>query len=608
MRIFPSHRQFSADYRPIVWFCVLVAGFAFSVAPALADDEPFNAESLLTRFQNNPQNAFAPSNNRTVQPTLKRQSEDILLSTIQVQGNKSVSTEDILKAANLPATGSVSEAQIDRAVQRIKSMGVFQSVTTSWQGKRSGARTLTVTTVENPKIGKVRIEGAKTVTPDILLAAVKSKSGEIFNRNLLRSDIDAIRIELRKRGYLYSSVYDTSAVVKDGDDLVFSISEGNIEDITISGNVRTQPYVILREMNLRAGDPIVQDTLMADLRRIYNTNFFDDVHPEFLPGSSPRSQRLQLAVTERPAGTLSFGGGYGDRSNWFIYSDVKWSNVMGTGRTIGLRGQVGKTSSGEFSYFDPWAWGRRNSLSVKLWRTTGQFDAFGATSSQYSINNQARTGAEVGVGTPISDEITLSHTVRVEKVNLTDSNSAYGILSYRFGVSYDTRDVWFNPSKGVYDSIYYTKGVSWFGATEYQRFDIELRHFFPTFEKQTIAARLDFGRITDNPISTETYFVGGQSTVRGYNETDPAEVKTGRNQVVGSLEYRFLFSDSFQFVLFQDAGVASESFDDLFSSRKYIAGRGAGIRLTTPLGPLRFDLGFPSSGSMRIHFGIGNQF
>ena len=604
-----THRPLSDRVRFSRWASIL-ALIVVMASPGYAEEEPFNAESILSNFQTNLSSPLSSPATATPAASSKPVPREVgtTIAAIDVVGNRSVSSADILAAAELSPGTSVTPTQLERAVLKIKSPGIYDSVTATWvaaKNAKSGKKLL-LTVKENPKIGTIRFEGASTIPTANLTKVLTLKSGDILNRTTLRTNIDAVRAELRVLGYVYASVYDTSVINNDGDDLVFYLSEGVIDEILVTGNTRTQPYVILREMDLRAGDPIIQEKLMADLRRIYKTNFFDDVRPEFLPGDRPRSQKLRIVVEERPAGTLSFGGGFGDHSSWFIYSDVKWTNVMGTGQTLGLKGQLGKTSSGQFSYYNPWAWGKRNSLAVKLWHTTGQFDAFGAN-SQYLLRNEVRTGAEVGVGTPITEEVSLSHTVHVEKVNVRDS-TPYGLLSYRFGVSYDTRDVWFNPSKGVYHSAYYTKGLPWFGATEYQRFDLELRQFIPTFEKQTIAMRLDFGRITDNPISTETYFVGGQSSVRGYNETDPAEVRVGRNQVVGSLEYRFLISDQFQIVLFQDAGTASENFDHLFSSRQYIAGRGAGIRLTTPLGPLRFDLGFPTSGSMRIHFGIGNQF
>ena len=55
---------------------------------------------------------------------------------------------------------------------------------------------------------------------------------------------------------------------------------------------------------------------------------------------------------------------------------------------------------------------------------------------------------------------------------------------------------------------------------------------------------------------TEYYFVGGPNTVRGYDEY-PNSFAFGKNQLVGNLEYRFLLSDIFQFLLFIDAGWAS---------------------------------------------------
>ena len=117
--------------------------------------------------------------------------------------------------------------------------------------------------------------------------------------------------------------------------------------------------------------------------------------------------------------------------------------------------------------------------------------------------------------------------------------------------------------------------------------------------------------------STEWYQVGGANTVRGYEDRDPFAY--GNKQILLNLEYRFLFTDMFQIVLFVDAGYAPNIKDDngdivIYGADptrliNYKIGKGVGLRYNIPaLGPLRLDAGIDERGTIRIHFSVGHTF
>ncbi len=60
----------------------------------------------------------------------------------------------------------------------------------------------------------------------------------------------------------------------------------------------------------------------------------------------------------------------------------------------------------------------------------------------------------------------------------------------------------------------------------------------------------------------------------------------------GNLELRFPLLGEFGGVLFQDVGILSgDNFAD-FKAENLLAGTGFGFRYNTPIGPLRFDIGW----------------
>ncbi len=108
----------------------------------------------------------------------------------------------------------------------------------------------------------------------------------------------------------------------------------------------------------------------------------------------------------------------------------------------------------------------------------------------------------------------------------------------------------------------------------------------------------------------EQFFLGGIDTLRGYRE----DRFWGSYLISGSMEFRQPITRSLKGVLFVDAGEAwggDYSHVNLagFNQGGFAPhiGAGFGVRVGTPLGPIRLDLGFGSEGA-HTHFGIGRSF
>ncbi len=106
------------------------------------------------------------------------------------------------------------------------------------------------------------------------------------------------------------------------------------------------------------------------------------------------------------------------------------------------------------------------------------------------------------------------------------------------------------------------------------------------------------------------FFAGGDNSLRGYDyqslgpKNDSGQVIGGRQLAVGSLEIEKAISRTWGLAVFYDAGNA---FDDL-NRIEWKQAAGLGIRLYTPLGPVRLDLAHQigeSHPQFRIHFSLG---
>jgi translocation and assembly module TamA len=133
------------------------------------------------------------------------------------------------------------------------------------------------------------------------------------------------------------------------------------------------------------------------------------------------------------------------------------------------------------------------------------------------------------------------------------------------------------------------------------------------FDKERIILRGDvgatrFGSIHTLPTSVR-FFAGGDQSVRGYayNSLGPVnsagQVVGGEQLLVGSAEVEHRFTDKWSVALFYDAGNAMNDWQE--SLKK---GAGFGIHWRSPVGPIRFDLGFALSEPgtpKRLHITVG---
>jgi outer membrane protein insertion porin family len=178
----------------------------------------------------------------------------------------------------------------------------------------------------------------------------------------------------------------------------------------------------------------------------------------------------------------------------------------------------------------------------------------------------------------------------------------------------DKRDIRLEPSRGGREQIILEKSFSFLGGTtDFTKVDVDLRRYVPLIgaarpedlPRLVLAGRAVFGRSFGELPAFEQYFIGGPDTVRGY-ETD---VRFGDNQFYTNLELRYRFNRQFQFVGFADAGAASGG---RFESGKtgLLSSVGVGIRVRTPIGPIRLDLAKPLQGGdgFKTHFAIGPTF
>ena len=121
-----------------------------------------------------------------------------------------------------------------------------------------------------------------------------------------------------------------------------------------------------------------------------------------------------------------------------------------------------------------------------------------------------------------------------------------------------------------------------------------------------LALRLQGGYIDGDVSYGNLFDLGGSNTLRGYED----DQFKGKKMYAATLEYRFPIAKKVQGVLFTDGGstwgidngqIPWYEDDDGFQWSC-----GVGLRLQTPIGPIRLDYGHGDKN--KFHFSFGTQF
>ncbi len=547
------------------------------------------------------------------------------IASIAVTGNQQVPADDILHALKSQVGAQFSEEQVARDRQAVLALGWFQRVAIDREVVENGIR-LIVRVVENPVIKEIRFDGLRELTQQDLLAVMKAKPGELYNAGRLARDAQAIEDLYRSKGFILAMVIDQR--VSEQGALTLTIAEGVIEAVKIAGNTRTKTYLIQRYVRTQQGETYNDTKVARDVSRLMALGYFETVRRDAEVGREPGKVVLVITVVERRrTGVASIGGGYSSAQGLVGFVDVVKANLGGTGQTVSLRGEFGGRTSYELGYRHPWVATPETRLSLGLYNRLIVREAFVTPEGEDArsiLYDERRTGGNLTLGRPLSDYTTLYLGFRSDDVSisgLTEDEEKYlespafeprQVRSITLAGIKDTRNDLYNPSQGGYQQLS-TEVAGVFGGADFNKYAAEVRRYFPLGKKNVLALRLLGGAITGDAPYLEQFLIGGRESLRGYRDDRFA----GSHMAILNTEYRFPLSENLLGVVFVDVGDAwggtlAATTDSTLDSIAHPSfephvGYGLGIRVRTPIGPLRLDLGFSEEGT-ETHFGVRQMF
>lgn len=164
-------------------------------------------------------------------------------------------------------------------------------------------------------IESINFQGNAAIDAGTLRGVIKSAAGQPYFEPQITADADSIALLYLNRGHPEVTVDPAPKAIGDGSkvELGFTIREGPqilIDHVLIVGNERTSRDTILREVQLKSGEPLSQAQEDVTRARITGLGLFRRVDISYLqlPGEQNRRD-VVITVEEAPVTTISYGGG-----------------------------------------------------------------------------------------------------------------------------------------------------------------------------------------------------------------------------------------------------------------------------------------------------------
>ena len=599
------------------------------------------------------------------------------LASIDVAGNSAVPRDEIVPLLVLKTGEPFSDARVATVASAVvelyrvsgfANVAVKPEVTVVTSDARDGAQgrsvavRLLITEGTQTTIGDVTISGAAALGESQVLSLVRLTSGRPYYRPQLDADRDAIERAYRAEGFqsvrvdVRTTAHDNGARL----DVQWTVVEGPrvvVDRVLVSGNVRTSPDLIRREIVLRPGTPVSDDAVVESQRRLATLGLFRRVRIIELPHGASLTRDILIDVEEAPPTTIGYGGG------------LEAGRVVRTGESSQAEDQIVVAPRGFFEVGRRNLWGKNRSATlftrvslrprdrgqlsvdekpvsslygfndyrvVATFREPRPFDApgdFQATGfieqAVRSSFNFRRSGFRVEYGRRFANSIGLTGRYSLDRTQLFDVRTilpedevSIERLFPRVRLSMltgsllrDTRNDPIDPMGGALiggdlsmalralgSQVGFIKGFM--QAFVYRRLSPAVPVTIVGGARWGMAEgferRLDDGSAVDEVPVSERFFAGGDTTVRGFvlDRLGTADTLNalgfptgGSGLVVVNGEVRGPYWKGVSGVAFLDAGNVFRRAGDL-SLAELRPAAGMGIRYRSPIGPLRFDVGF----------------
>lgn len=438
--------------------------------------------------------------------------------------------------------------------------------------------------------------------------------GKRFRDEALQSDQQAIGNAFRNLGYAYVEVtYDLTLRPDDHKtDVIYFIEPGPlcyVGNTNILGNKHVKESFVRKQLKYKEGDIYDRSALEKTRINLYHLQLFRivSVLPQTNADSTQNPIPVRVYIEETPRLNGKLGLGYGTEDKFRTFLDLNYLGFLGGARRINLQ----LKHSAIVPYSASIRWIQPRFIGD---RSTIELNPYIERNKEPGYDNRT-----IGLRVPMNYQFnkwlnsTLTYYFEaVEQSFEADDPEFTGIAGNKFpynksgvilGSVYDNSKPRFSATSGINLSLAFKLNGYLFGG------DFSYTRLWGTFRVYhkigdfTLAFKLAAGGIHSSDTSgfipvEDRFYSGGSLSVRGWRRAQLGPKREsgsplgGKSLLESSFEVRFPLFWRLSAVAFIDAGnVWTGSYSYNLNDLGYAVG--PGLRIETPIGPVRFDVGFP---------------
>ncbi|GAB1453131.1 outer membrane protein assembly factor BamA [Draconibacterium sp.] len=468
---------------------------------------------------------------------------------------------------------------------------------------------------------------AKKVSRKLLLTKKKR-----FRDADLNTDVSNIEDAFRNIGYAYVKVdYDLHInLEKSTTHIHYTVNPGPLTYIgktTIEGNKHLKEKFLQKQISYNEGDLYDKSKLSKTRQNLYELQLFRVV--SVLPETDAKTRKspipVKIHLEEAPRLTTKFGAGYGTEDKFRAFVDLNMRGLLGGARRVNLylKHSALEPYSASLRWIQPQFFGKKSSIIL---------NPFIMRNSEPGYDTQT-LGLNVPVTYNFNPRMTSTLTYYFEKVQqflepgvagqveMENDKFLYNKSGLQLSSIFNNSKPMFSPTKGVNITAGYKfNGYLFGGDFNYQRVWADFRKY-QQIKDVVLAFRVMAGGIHSGDTTgfipvEDRFYSGGSNSVRGWNRSELGPKREsgtpsgGKSVLEANIEARQHLFWRLSGVAFIDVGnVWPNSFEYKFNELAYAVG--AGLRVETPIGPIRFDVGFPvwnEKKSPQFFISVGQAF
>lgn len=465
-----------------------------------------------------------------------------------------------------------------------------------------------------------------------ILKDLKLNRESRFQDATLYNDVSQINNSFVNMGYVYAKTDFKLNLKTDSNkvDILYQVKPGSIcqlSETSISGNRYIKEKVIRKQLEYKSGETYSSDKLDLTRKNLYNLQLFRivSISPQTDRATGRNPIPVQIRIEEMPRLMTKFGVGYGTEDKFRAFADITYRGLFGGTSRLNLYVK----HSALIPYYVGLAWIEPQFFFKKLGVSVNPYIQR-EKEPGYTTNT---IGLNIPTGYTFTDKIQTSLTYYIERVtqeiesddaeipNPEDNEFLYNKSGLSASIRLSDAEPVFSPEKGGIISLGAKLNGYIFGSDfNYTRLWLDVRQYFK-MKDFVFALRGMIGGIhssDDNqfiPVEDRFYSGGGNSN-RGWSRAmlgpkrESGTPLGGKSILEMNFEVRHPLVWIIELAAFIDiSNIWTPSYHYRFNDLAYSVG--GGIRISTPIGPIRFDVGVPvwnEKKSPQFFLSVGQAF